>query len=141
MLFFIIWLSVMLIVPQFIASMTELISNLNQYATNTVNAVNSFLNWVYSSVSNIRGEPIEFIPPDLVSDTVSEFFSNTENLLTRIVNAVSDYRDQIISSGTAILSSIFAVAKNLIFGLFISIYSRRPSSKSRILSTSISRRS
>ncbi|MBR6409963.1 MAG: AI-2E family transporter [Clostridia bacterium] len=121
-LFFIIWLIVMLIVPQFIASMTELISNLNQYATNTVNAVNSFLNWVYSSVSNIRGEPIEFIPPDLVSDTVSEFFSNTENLLTRIVKAVSDYRDQIISSGTAILSSIFTVAKNLIFGLFISIY-------------------
>lgn len=121
-LFFIIWLIVMLIVPQFISSMTELISNLNQYANNTVDAVNSFLNWMYSSLSDIRGEPIEFIPSGWVDETVSEFFGNTENLLNNIVNAVSNYRDQIISSGTVIISSIFTVAKNFIFGLFISIY-------------------
>ncbi len=109
---------ILLIVPQFISSLTELISNLRTYASNTIKGINSWLNSIYNAASKVRGEPIEFISEEAVEQAINNFFGGTENVLSKVLEWVSRYNQEIISSGRNILSSIYTG----LVGLIMSIY-------------------
>ena len=108
---------ILLIVPQFISSLTELISNLRTYASNTIKGINSWLNSIYSAASKVSGEPIEFISEEAVEKAINNFFGGTENVLSKVLEWVSRYNQEIISSGRNILRSIYTGMVGLIMSI------------------------
>lgn len=101
---------IVLIVPQLLSSIEELIRKISDgtYLNALINAINEFLN----NILSFRGdEAFEYISMEKITQVLSGFFESTGDLLQNIANWALSY-------GTNILTGL----KNVVIGFLLSIY-------------------
>lgn len=106
----VIMLFLVLIVPQLLSSIQELVKKLGDgtYLNSVINAVNTFLNKVLA----FRGEEaFEYINMDSIIETLRKLFAGTENILNQIIEWLTTYGGRILT-----------VLKNIFLGFLLSIY-------------------
>ncbi len=103
-------LFVVLIVPQLLSSIEELVKKISDgtYLNSMINAINGFLNKVLAA----RGEEaFEYINRETIVEAISSLFAGTEDILNRVIEWATTY-------GGMILTGV----KNVFIGFLLSIY-------------------
>ncbi len=96
-------------VPQIKNSYNDLTENLSSYTTQAINYVNRVITRFDASIDN--DQIGEYIKLEQLQAKVTEWFTDTSNLMSRVGEIVKNY-------GQSVLTGV----KNTLLGLFISIY-------------------
>ena len=119
--FAIVWLIGWLIVPNTISSLSSIINNLDIYIDNMVGWLNNAFNWFARNF--LHSDTIkEYVTVEDIRNAFGGLFNETENFFNSILETLSHYRSEIINSGSSILAGAFNIARNILFGFFISLY-------------------
>ena len=95
-----------LLIPQVISSSKDLIENYDAYVESTVDLINSTI-----SKLGADGNFKEYISAEDVRERVVDFFTSSSQLMSSVLNYVSDFA-----------MGLFVGIKNTVIGIFIAIY-------------------
>lgn len=112
----------MLIIPQFVESITQLITNYEQYLNNLVDFINNTVNKVKESF--YKGDSYEYknvIEYGQIQEYIGKLFSSGDSEGSNI-SSFSQIFESIVPLVQNIGLGIFDIVKNLIIGIFLAIY-------------------
>ncbi len=119
--FAIIALLILLIVPQLVDSIVEIVTNHEHYIKSTVDFINNLLNSFLGKFSG--GEYKEFISYEKIHQSLHNIFEAGENgESSKFSNFIQNHSAQITEVGTDIVSAIFTFIKDFVVGIFIGFY-------------------
>ena len=95
-----------LLIPSLITSVVELVSKYDTYIEGTSTIINNFLNKLFENESFA-----EYVNPESVQSFITNIFTVSEDLLDTVIHYVVEY-------GTGLFTGV----KNVVLGIFISIY-------------------
>ncbi len=104
--FLIVVLLMYLLIPQIIKSVNSLINEYDVYVSTATNFINNIINKIVSNNDGAR-----YINEAQIKDAVLKFFSQSENVLGGVMEYIVEYG-----------MGLFVGIKNLVLGLFISVY-------------------
>ena len=114
---------VVMMIPQLMESITDLVKNYETYLDNLIAFLNNTIHSIASKLHNYgqdeaANQVIEYIDLDKLKNSLSEMYGTSGDVLTQIMNFINAQKDMLTTS----VMSIFTVLKNVIIGIFIAIY-------------------
>lgn len=116
----ILFLLIMLIVPQLIDSIWNFINQYESYLETTTGQINGLIEWFNGKIASADGAArIPYLDADLLRNSITKFFQSIEISSETLAGFLTANN---IFTVFNIASSIVSVITDVIFGLFISLY-------------------
>lgn len=119
--FAIIALLILLIVPQLIESIVEIVTNHEHYIETTLEFINDLARPIVGKFSD--GEAKDLISYEMVHNALHSFFDAGENgESSKLAEFIEKYSQEITNIGTDVAMGLFTFLKDFIIGIFIAFY-------------------
>ncbi|MDY2938795.1 MAG: AI-2E family transporter [Fusicatenibacter sp.] len=98
----------LLMIPQLVASITELISEYDNYIANAVTYINSLFNSIAAHLPFKDFNPDgEILSLDIIKTAIQKLISSSGNIMDTIINYVRSYGSKLVSGVTNLIVAIF----------------------------------